>query len=58
MSKPLATLATSTFTDSRRPKDARKYRSHCKFCGTAVYADEKAVWLVKPMGLSHAECAS
>lgn len=50
-------LDTSAFTDSRRSKSARKYRTQCKKCLTAIYVDQPAEWLLVPMGLSHKECA-
>ena len=46
----------STFVDSRRAKTARKYRTQCKTCKLAIYADQPAVWSVKPIGLVHKEC--
>lgn len=50
-------LHVSAFTDSRRPKTARKYRTQCKICKTAIYEDQPAAWRTAPMGLSHEGCA-
>lgn len=36
----------------------RKYRTQCKRCGQSLFADEPAVWLSDPLGLSHEECPS
>ena len=50
-------LGTSVYTESRRSKTARKYRTHCKICRAAIFMDEVAVWLTSPIGLSHEGCA-
>lgn len=49
----------SAFTDQRRAKVTRKYRTQCKHCGMAVYEDQPAKWSSgenKPVGLVHEEC--
>lgn len=33
------------------------YRSQCKLCPHAIYHGQEAVWLTRPMGLSHTPCA-
>jgi hypothetical protein len=36
-----------------------KILTHCKICGLAIYTTQpRPVWLTKPLGLSHQECAS
>jgi hypothetical protein len=51
-------LGTSAYTESRRAKTARRYRTHCKICRKAIFTDEVTVWLMSPMGLSHKGCAA
>lgn len=51
-------LAPSAYTENRRAKTARKYRTHCKLCGEAVFMDEAAMWLLSPLGLSHERCVT
>lgn len=55
MSKP---LGSSAFTDNRRAKTARKYRTQCKTCLHAIYSDQPAVWSTNPIGLVHERCES
>lgn len=54
-------MASSAYTESRRARTARKYRTQCKTCRLAIYEDQPAEWSSgenKPTGLVHTECAS
>lgn len=53
---PERRLQPSAYTESRRKKTARKYRTQCKVCGYAIYMDDPATWHTSPMGLSHEGC--
>jgi hypothetical protein len=34
-----------------------QHRTTCKLCPHSIHVDDAAVWLTKPMGLSHDTCA-
>lgn len=36
---------------------ANNYLSQCKVCGVGVFKTQDRVWLFKPIGWSHADCA-
>lgn len=42
---------------TRQTKTRKRVRTHCSTCGRPIFETDEAVWLTKPMGLSHEECA-
>ena len=42
---------------SRDGNLANHYLSHCKLCPCAVFKTQPHMWLNKPVGWSHTECA-
>lgn len=41
----------------RQTKARKRVRSHCSTCKRPIFEGDATVWLTKPMGLSHEECA-
>jgi hypothetical protein len=48
----------NNLTGNRARKTARKYRTDCKICRCAIYADEPCTWVAEPQmtGLCHDCC--
>lgn len=47
-----------SLTGDRKGRQLFRYRTHCKLCLLAIGWGDPAVWLTKPMGLSHEACAA
>lgn len=56
LTKSMVRLLMSFELVLRQTKTRRRVRTHCSTCTRPIFEDDEAVWLTKPMGLSHKTC--
>lgn len=58
MSNPQGITRQATTAGRPISSDNAALRTVCKLCSLTVYKHQPAVWLRRPLGIAHAECAA